>query len=269
MLFLNNSINQSAMAHGSVTDVSKSVSNKKVNGTKRILLITLAGIAGFFAVFAAFCNTESFTKIRMAWRLKLLDCDYAEIVQPFALPLYKDDGFALEVAHLREKTMNTQTEVFFPYFVVKNHGRWEVSGFGRKGIYPYLPSSDSNLYTGGNYISRMGEYTVICVSVRQENSEAFQNISDNFGTEVIRLSAQSDGDTENTRWEFFHITEGGKIYPARARLVNTVFYIFIIKNLPESYELYIGDQKLTAEDIEAQLNAYPKRIIPFTTGNAG
>lgn len=209
-------------------------------------------------------GTKKYAIWKTAVRLEWQRAGFLRLVSSAEVTLSADEGFLLNVAHYKEHANGLVQDVYFPFFLIKMDDRWLPVEFGRYGVYPY---EEHHNYIGNPFITRIGDYTVICVDDHHSGEGLTIPVSDSLGTQPLLLfGSELHKSAESATLYFPYLNPDGSFDPAIdliKDLPEQHFCLFVIKNMPEDYTLQLGGLLLTADEINAQLDAYPMPTISW------
>lgn len=114
MLFAFNAPSENTNKRVSIDVGTETKSHKGNKPAKKVFLISFVILAVLLLVFLVLINTEAYIRTATAYKLNALNGGAARLADTSALTVYVDDGFALEVTHVKEMSANQQVDL--PYY---------------------------------------------------------------------------------------------------------------------------------------------------------
>lgn len=163
-----------------------------------------------------------------------------------------DSGFAVQV--MGEKLFWGEGRCnAYPYFVVRKGLFWHAVQMNENTCLLFQePGRQTSFYVSDSFAERLGPYTILCIGSRflEGNHISAEQLNDSEGTEPLLLSHETlRRDVDWGHWGTLD-SESAEVW-FRTRDLSGYGLLFIVKDMPEDYQLNCGDRVITAAEIQA------------------
>lgn len=229
---------------------AQSMEDLKKKRRRRRIIILLSIVLVLAAAAAIFSRTQTFA----LWNTELR---FMSIMEDPILNRYRQkDQIDDDLVLITASTYNDWSGQYCvaPLFLYKDAWGWRAAQFtdnarGMDG--PYYSISGVTIYlTGTTFVQRLGDYTILHIgSVFMAAHElSAEDISDNVGTRPIRLSSSTVGiPAERASWVSY---SGMAASPWLGQQMVDTDYIYVIRNMPDDYEMHCGEYVISKEYID-------------------